>query len=222
MIENEIIKGKKVNFDHLLSYGFKEKNNRYEYEKSILDQHFLVSVTITKNGQLTGKIWDNHVNDEYTAFRIKDQNGEFAGHIREEYQQILQDIVNRCFNSNYFLYDQTNRLANKIIKQYGNKPEFLWKKNPGFGIFRNVVSKKWYAAFMNIDQNKLDPKKNGEVEILNVKLNSNKIKELGKKKVFYPAYHMNKKNWITILLNDTMNDELIMEYINESYLLSEK
>ena len=75
---------------------------------------------------------------------------------------------------------------------------------------------------MNIDQNKLDPKKNGEVEILNVKLNSNKIKELGKKKVFYPAYHMNKKNWITILLNDTMNDELIMEYINESYLLSEK
>ena len=117
MIERQIIKGKKVNFDQLLSYGFKEKKNQYEYEKSIFNEHFLICISITKDGLLTGKIWDNHVNDEYTAFRIKNQNGEFAGRIREEYQHILQDIVDHCYNSNYFLYDQTNRIANKIIEQ---------------------------------------------------------------------------------------------------------
>ncbi len=222
MIERQIIKGKKVNFDQLLSYGFKEKKNQYEYEKSIFNEHFLICISITKDGLLTGKIWDNHVNDEYTAFRIKNQNGEFAGRIREEYQHILQDIVDHCYNSNYFLYDQTNRIANKIIEQYNNKPEFLWEKSPGFGIFRNPVSKKWYALIMQIDQNKLDPKKKGEVEIVNVKLNPNRIKELIKKKGFYKAYHMNKKYWITIVLNDTIPDEQVMEFINESYLLNEK
>jgi predicted DNA-binding protein (MmcQ/YjbR family) len=33
---------------------------------------------------------------------------------------------------------------------------------------------------------------------------------------------MNKKNWITIILDDTINDEKIMDYINKSYLLVEK
>lgn len=75
---------------------------------------------------------------------------------------------------------------------------------------------------MQIDQNKLDPKKKGEVEIVNVKLNPNRIKELIKKKGFYKAYHMNKKYWITIVLNDTIHDEQVMEFINESYLLNEK
>ena len=55
------------------------------------------------------------------------------------------------------------------------------------------------------------------MEIINVKLEEEKIKQLLNKQGFYPAYHMNKKSWISIVLDDTINDDEIMDYINESY-----
>lgn len=46
-----------------------------------------------------------------------------------------------------------------------------------------------------------------------------KIPDLLKKKGFYPAYHMNKKNWVTIILDDTLSDTEIMQYVKTSYRL---
>lgn len=34
---------------------------------------------------------------------------------------------------------------------------------------------------------------------------------------FYPAYHMNKKNWLSIILDETISDELILSLITESF-----
>ena len=50
-----------------------------------------------------------------------------------------------------------------------------------------------------------------------LKLNKEKIPELIKKNGFYPAYHMNKKYWITLSLNEVIKDEDIMKYLDESY-----
>jgi predicted DNA-binding protein (MmcQ/YjbR family) len=74
---------------------------------------------------------------------------------------------------------------------------------------------------MNINKSKIT-KGNNEVEIINVKLPEEDIKQLLNSSGYYKAYHMNKKNWITIILDDTINDEKIMDYINKSYLLVEK
>ena len=60
-----------------------------------------------------------------------------------------------------------------------------------------------------------------EVEIINVKLNEEKIKKLLKQKGFYQAYHMNKKNWISIILDNTLSDDEIMTYIEESHRFTE-
>jgi predicted DNA-binding protein (MmcQ/YjbR family) len=38
----------------------------------------------------------------------------------------------------------------------------------------------------------------------------------------FPAYHMNKNNWITIWLDGTLPNGLIFELIKKSYLLSAK
>ncbi len=34
-----------------------------------------------------------------------------------------------------------------------------------------------------------------------------------------PGYHMNKKHWITVRLNEDVSDTLLQELINESYAL---
>ena len=59
--------------------------------------------------------------------------------------------------------------------------------------------------------------KNGEVEIINIKLDNIEIKDLLKKDGFYKAYHMNKVSWISIILNDTLSDEVICSLIDKSY-----
>ena len=69
-----------------------------------------------------------------------------------------------------------------------------------------------------MDISKID-KGTGEVELLNIKLDEDKILQLVKKEGFYKAYHMNKKSWISIILNDTLNNKEIFELIDESYNL---
>ena len=71
---------------------------------------------------------------------------------------------------------------------------------------------------MNINISKIESG-NKEIEIINVKLNRDKIQKLLNKKGFYKAYHMNKIDWITIILNDTVSDLDIIELIDESYNL---
>lgn len=74
---------------------------------------------------------------------------------------------------------------------------------------------------MNIDKSKIDKASAGEVEVINIKLDEKEIPILLNKKGFYPSYHMNKKNWITIILDDTLSDDEIMKYINISHSYTE-
>ena len=115
-----------------------------------------------------------------------------------------------------------NRITKLIKEKYKDEPEFLWSKFPEFRIFRNKDNKKWYAIIMNINKNKLNINSNDEVYIINIKLDSEEIKDLLDNNKFYPAYHMNKKYWITIILDENISDNEIMEFINKSYCLSKK
>ena len=58
-------------------------------------------------------------------------------------------------------------------------------------------------------------KVNGEV--INLKLDETMIKELIKMDGFYRAYHMNKKSWISIILDYTVDNEIIYSLIDQSY-----
>lgn len=219
-IESEVFKKKVINYKKLISYGFKKEKNIYKYSKNFLDNTFKVCVEIKDNGEVSGKVFDLAVDDEYTNFRIENQEGEFVNKIREEFRSVLSEIANKCCNSNYFVSEQANRIANKIYEKYNDLPEFPWE-NDDSGVFRNPVSKKWYGLIMCIDRSRIS-KETGEVEVLNVKLDEDKIQKLLKKKGYYTCYHMNKKKWITIALDNTLSDDEIMQDIIESHRYTEK
>lgn len=216
-IENEVFKKAVVNFKKLENYGFIKIDNNYIFEKQFLDNNFKAIISINNKGIVSGKVIDLQTNEEYINIRTK-MNGEFVNKVRELYKNILIDIKEHCFEKKYFIYDQSNRITKYIKETYNNDPEFLWTKFKGYGVFRNSNNKKWYGIIMNIDLSKIDDK-TGEVEILNVKLDENKIKKLLNKKGFYKAYHMNKNDWISIILNDTISDLEIISLLNESYNL---
>lgn len=217
-LEDNIFKTYILNESKLISYGFVKDKDNYLYFKRIMDGNFEVKIIIDAFKKISGKIYDLESEDEYTNFRVKNVTGKFALSVRDEYLNILKDIRDKCFEKRYFILNQSNRITNYIIKKYGVLPEFLWAKNPGFGVFRNRRSLKWFGIIMNIDMGKILLSKSLMTEVINIKvLDTDKFI---KKEGIYPAYHMNKKNWVKIILNDTLEDNEIINLIDMSYEFS--
>lgn len=57
-------------------------------------------------------------------------------------------------------------------------------------------------------------------ESINLKCNPEKAQELRNTySAVLPGYHMNKKHWNTILVNADVNDKLLRQWVDDSYLL---
>lgn len=215
-IEEEIFKKSKPIKQKLIKYGFKKENNIYKIEKHFMNNSFKAIITIEKES-VKGKIIDLEFNEEYTNIRVENSQGEFVNKVKNEYKKILQDIKNNCFENKYFIGDQANRITNYILNKYNDKPDFLWEKYEDFGVFRNQINKKWYAIIMNINMTVLKEKENKQIDIINIKTDEKTIEKLIKEKGYYKAYHMNKKNWLTIALDETLKDSDIEKLIDSSY-----
>ena len=106
--------------------------------------------------------------------------------------------------------------------KYGSELEFLWADTPDCAICRRGDSKKWYAVFMVVKRGKLkgcagDPE--AEVEIINLRLPPEELPELVDGENFFPAYHMNKKNWVSVRA-DGVPERLLLRMIDVSYALT--
>lgn len=220
-IEYDIFKKSKLNNNKLLDYGFKKEKDYYIITKDIMNNCMKVEIKV-KDEEVSSKVIDKDFNEEYTGFRNDNKGGTFSNKVKEELEEILIDIREKCSKKESFIFDQSNRLEKYIKEKYKDIPSFEWETSPNFGVFRNKDTKKWYALVMNIDKSKLNKDESGEVEIVNIKLDENEIVDLLKKDGFYPAWHMNKKYWISILLNDTIDDKVLFELIDESYNYSKK
>lgn len=215
-IESEVFKKYVPNYEKLIEYGFEKANNEYKFSKNFINNTFRADIVINDKGEIICKLIEIELDEEYTNFRIEGNTGEFVGKVREEYKNILKDIANNCFEKEYFIYEQTNRIAKLINEKYDVSPEFLWDFVPDYGVFRNLRSNKWFGIVMNLDKSKIIQTETGEVEVLNLKLYNNVSKALKIKGVYSP-YHSSKKNWVSIILDNTLSDKKIMELVDLSY-----
>jgi len=214
--ESEVFKKYIPNNNKLIKYGFKKSNNSYKFSKTFMNNTFRADIVIDDKGQIIGKVIEIELDEEYTNYRMENAIGEFVNTVRDEYIKILKDIANNCFEKEVFIFKQSNRITNLINEKYKVLPEFLWDKFPGYGVFRNARSNKWFGIIMNIDRSKITSGKTGEIEVLNVKIGDDVQKYLSIEGI-YPSYHSNKKSWITIILDDTLSDKEIMDLIDMSY-----
>ncbi|MBQ8891555.1 MAG: MmcQ/YjbR family DNA-binding protein [Bacilli bacterium] len=215
---NEIFKKYTVNYKKLEEFGFIKENDNYTYSSVFFDNNFKCIITIDKNGNIKDKVIDLDTNELYLNIRIKNGNA-FINKVQEKYKEILYKIRENCFIEKYFVYDTSNKLCKFIYSKYKDKPEFLWK-NSSHGVFRNKRNKKWYAIIMNIDGKYIN--REGNIEIINVKIDDAKLSDLLKIKGIYKAYHMNKKKWISILLDESIDIDMIYKLITDSYDLINK
>lgn len=104
-----------------------------------------------------------------------------------------------------------------IAEKYGVLPEYPWATSPEHGVFRHQSNRKWFAIIMRITADKLGLKNSGTVDIMNVKCDGILIGSLLGQKGFFPAYHMNKQNWISIVLDGSVQADTVRWLIDMSY-----
>lgn len=215
-IERDIFNRYIINRNKLLQYGFKNDNNKLIFHQKIMDDSFDLIVEYYNNS-IKGKIIEISLNEEYTNFRIN-MIGEFNQKVKNEFENVLLDIRNKCCERQNFIYEQSNRINEYIKSMFETLPEFLWDKYPNYAVYRNK-NNKWFSIIIDIQMNKIEKKGNDDtiIEIINVKINPECKNNLLKIKGIYETYHMNKKSWISIVLNDTLPDEKIFELISDSY-----
>lgn len=103
------------------------------------------------------------------------------------------------------------------IKKHGTMPEYLWLPFPNYAVLRRPDNKKWYAIVMDVPKDKLGLKGEERIDILDIKCNPALREILLNQKGFLPAYHLNRENWITVLLDGSADRDAVLGLLDESY-----
>lgn len=115
-----------------------------------------------------------------------------------------------------------NEFINYVQTAYGVKGDNPWQKDPESTVFRHIGNRKWFAIVMRVKRSSLGL--NGEelIDIVNFKCDKVMVGSALGNKGFYPAYHMNKENWITVALDESVPDEKLRMLVDMSYELTRK
>ena len=221
--EQRVFSRKRFNTAKLADCGFEDKGGCFLLSRAFLDGDFTAEIRVYENGTVRGRVIDNASGDEYIPLRMPNMSGAFVGTVREAYEKLLLEIADNCCTDVAFLSDQSNRIAAAVQERYGVRPDFPWEdeKNGPSGVFRHGGSSKWFGLIMNIDRRLLDSSADEEAtDVLNLKADENKAAALHKISGIYPAYHMNHKKWISVTLDDTLDDRDIMDLVEESFRLT--
>lgn len=225
LIEDKIFLRRRALKQELLKYGFTERDGCLIYEADLMDGDFHAVVTVDQNGRFSGTVIDVMNDEEYIQLRNPNYNGAYVGSVRESYEELLNDIADKCCADVAFASDQSNRIAGLIYDRYRVSPDFPWSGdgNDEHGVFRHTDSGKWFGLIMHIRRDQLDRSDDtSPVDVINLKKNESDAERLDSLDGVYPAFHMNHKLWISVLLDDTLSDEAVMDLIDDSFRLTGK
>lgn len=113
-------------------------------------------------------------------------------------------------------------LAVYLTETYSTTGEHLFARYLNFQVFRHNGKKKWFAVLMDIPRKNLGLSGEGEISVVNLKCDTRLIGSFCMEPGIYPGWHMNKAHWLTVALNDTVENEKIKFLVDMSYELTKK
>lgn len=215
----EIFKSYQFNQEKARAYGFVENGEIWTYSCQILQGDFIMTVFITRDN-VSFQVFDQETGDLYPQVHMESMRGTFVGSVREACLEILYQIRKACFDVQDFICPQTKRIMAQVQEKYGNQLGYLWEKSPDTAVLRHEDNKKWYAVLMRIPWDRLDMGREGLVEAVNLK--HDQVADLLSQKGIYPAFHMNKRYWLSLALDDSLSDEEVLDLLEISWNLTLK
>lgn len=217
----DIFKRKKCNLEKMSAYGFIRKGGKRVYETNIIDGAFRLYVFVAENGDVDTNLIEIENGEPYVLYKTN-ASGTFVGEIRAAVEEVLIDIANACYEPSVFKTNQAQMAIEYVRKKYGDELEFLWTKFPDNAVWRRKDNQKWYGAILTVNGRKIGLNTDKIVEIIDLRMEAANRDHILSREHYYPGWHMNKKSWYTLVLDDCISDEEMQLRITESYELAKK
>ena len=99
---------------------------------------------------------------------------------------------------------------------YCTLPDYPFDEDFETAVLRHTDNRKWYAIVMRVSRSKFGLDSDEVIDVVNLKLPTEMFGSFGAADGVYPAYHMNKLHWISVLLPDAPND-VVQFLLNASF-----
>lgn len=216
----DIFRKKKLNPEKLEPFGFVNYGD-WIYTCNIMGGEFSLTVRIDKNGHVDTDLMEIGTGDPYVLYKTN-ASGTFIGEVRTAIESVLTKVAETCYDFAVFKTRQAQMLTDYVRNTYGDELEFLWEKFPDNAIWRRKDNEKWYGVFLTVQGSKLGMKSDEIAEIIDLRIKPEEMETVLQNDHYYPGWHMNKKSWYTIVLDEGVPDDEICRRLNESYRLAKK
>jgi len=102
------------------------------------------------------------------------------------------------------------------LNTYGTSPDHPFDEDFQTAVLRHADNQKWYAIVMRVSRRKFGFDSDEVIDVVNLKLPIEMFGSFGAADGVYPAYHMNKLHWISVLLPD-VPDDMVWFLVNVSF-----
>ena len=99
---------------------------------------------------------------------------------------------------------------------YFTLPDYPFDEDFDTAVFRHSDNRKWFALSMQVSRRKFGIDSDEVIDVVNLKLPTEMFGSFGAADGVYPAYHMNKLHWISVLLPDAPED-VVQFLVNVSF-----
>lgn len=102
------------------------------------------------------------------------------------------------------------------LETYGTSADHPFEEDFETAVLRHAMNRKWYALVMRVSRKKLGLESTDAADVVNLKMPLEMAGSFDRTDGVYPAYHMNKLHWISVILNDAP-DDVVRFLTNASY-----
>ena len=111
---------------------------------------------------------------------------------------------------------QMNCILSYCLTTYNTSPDYPFDEDFETAVLRHGENRKWYALVMRVSRRKFGFDSDEVIDVVNLKLPPEMFGSFGVADGVYPAYHMNKLHWISVLLPDAP-EEVVRFLVNVSF-----
>lgn len=105
---------------------------------------------------------------------------------------------------------------NHCLDMYGTVADYPFDEDFETAVLRHGDNRKWYAIVMKVPRRKFGFDSDEVIDVVNLKLPTEMFGSFGATDGVYPAYHMNKRHWISVLLHDAP-EEVVQFLVSVSF-----
>lgn len=217
-LEQELLMQRFPDFTKLLSFGFVRQEDDFVYTASIGEGAFHVRIAISEKGVMDAHVTDAQTDEEYVQIRLAGRRGSYTAGIRQEYLDILEEIARSCYFPIPYLLPQSYRTAEMILQNYGQQPGTGRLRRRECHFFGQDSSRR-YALIGPVDLSVYGQE--GQGEILEVRCEQDEREAYLQKSGFVRPHYMKQDHWIGILMDESVDDQLISSLLEKSRRIAE-